>query len=118
MTYSFTPPEGRACGWRPICETVALSLPADTPLAVPSDPARWERRNGRIVASYTWEELRVAVGLALEQKREALETRLERGLDLMRAAAGCDDAEAERLLEHWDSLVRQYGDLLSRIEQV
>jgi hypothetical protein len=106
--YTFIPPEGKAAlqaekhpgeadaTWK----TITLSLPGDTPLAVPADPARWERRNGCIVATYTREELRLAVGLALEQKRAALEARLERGLEMLAWAAGRDAEEIEGLLAH------------------
>jgi hypothetical protein len=117
MIYTFTPPAGNSAQdatW----ETITLSLPADTPLAVPADPARWERRNGRIIVSYTQEELRAAVGLALDQQRRGLEARLERGLEMMRAAAGGDDAQAERLSSHWNRLMDRYADLVGKIERV
>ena len=58
-------------------DTITLSLPADTTLAVPADPARWQRQDGRILATYTPEELTLSVKLALEEKRQELETRLE-----------------------------------------
>ncbi len=89
--------------------TITLSLPADTSLAVPDDPDRWERRDGHIIAAYTREELAVTVGLALEQKREMLETRLARGLAIMEAATGCNAAEAGRMLAHWDALNAEYA---------
>jgi len=99
-------------------QTITLSLPDDTPLPVPGDPTCWERRNGRIVATYTRDELRAAVGLALEQKRAGLEARLEHGLAVMEAATGCADAEAGRLLAHWDALDLEYGVGLERIAEV
>ena len=37
-----------------------------------------------------------------------LEARLERGLEVMKAATGCDDSEAARLLAHWDKLNLEY----------
>ncbi len=73
MNYNFTlpnletptPPTAQGASW----ETVTLSLPADTPLAVPNDPDRWERTaGGRILATYTRDELRVAVALALDRQ--------------------------------------------------
>lgn len=91
-----------------------LSLPGDTPLGVPA--GNWERREGRIVATYTRQELIDAVGLALEQKRAALEGRLERGLAVLADATGCDDEEAERLLAHWDGLNAEYGRVVDRLQ--
>lgn len=124
--YTFIPPEGKAAlqverssgeadtAWR----TVTLSLPGDTPLAVPADPARWERRNGCIVATYTREELRLAVGLALEQKRAALEVRLARGLEMLARAAGDDAEEIERLLAHWEALDAEYIIVVEKLREV
>jgi hypothetical protein len=124
--YTFIPPEGKAAlqadkdpgdqdaAW----QTVTLSLPGDTPLAVPADPARWERRNGCIVATYTREELRLAVGLALEQKRAELETRLERGLEMLARAAGRDAEEIERLLAHWEALDAEYITVVEKLREV
>jgi hypothetical protein len=117
MKYTFTPPgeTGDPCTiWR----TISLSLPADTHLATPGDPDRWEQQDGRIIATYTPEELGLAVGLALEQKRAALEVRLERGLAVMEAATGCTDARAERLLRHWQALNDEYSRVLARIQEV
>lgn len=98
--------------------TITLSLPADTSLGVSNDPTRWERRNGHIVAAYTREELAVAVGLALAKKREVLEARLARGLEVMRAATGRDDTEAERLLAHWDALNAEYAETVVTLAAV
>ncbi|MCP4542456.1 MAG: hypothetical protein GY832_35480 [Chloroflexi bacterium] len=97
---------------------ITLFLPADTSLAVPSDPTRWERRNGHIIATYARKELAVAVGLALGQKREMLETRLSRGLQVMRAATGCDDAKSDRLLAHWDALNAEYAEIVTKLAAV
>jgi hypothetical protein len=124
--YTFIPPEGKAAlqverdageedaAWR----TVTLSLPGDTRLAVPVDPARWERRNGRIVVTYTREELRLAVGLALEQKRAALEARLARGLEVLARAADRNTEEIERLLAHWEALDAEYSALVEKLREV
>lgn len=97
-------------------ETITLSLPADTSLGVPA--GRWERRGGFVVATYTREELRLAVGLALEGKRVALEVRMACGLEMLRAATGCADAEAERLLAHWDTLNAEYDRVTAGIKAI
>ena len=86
----------------PLWQTITLSLPADTKIAVPT--GRWEQRDGRIVATYTREELTWAVALALGERQRRLEARLEALLAEMEAATGCDDAEAERLLARWDAV--------------
>ena len=101
---------GATClpSYRQAWDTITLSLPADTTLAVPADPARWQRQDGRILATYTPEELTLSVQLALEEKRHHLQTRLERELDVLAASTGCDDAEAERLLARWDALNAEY----------
>jgi len=114
MSYKFTSP-GRTDAPGASWQTLTLSLPADTPLAIPPD--RWERRDGdgRIVATYTRDELKLAVGLALEQKRAELEARLEQGLEVLAAATGCDD-EAKRLIEHWDTLIVEYDRIVGRME--
>lgn len=64
-------------------QTITLSLPADT--VMPAPAAQWEQRDGRIVATYTREELTLAVGPALEQKRRDLEARLEWSLEVLAA---------------------------------
>jgi hypothetical protein len=123
--YTFSPPEGKAAlqvedpgegegTW----QTVTLSLPGDTSLAVPADPARWERRDGCIVATYTREELRLAVGLALEQERAALEARLERGLEMLAQAAGRDAEEIEQMLAHWEALDAEYSAVVEKLREV
>ncbi len=98
--------------------TITLSLPADTSLGIPNDPTCWERRNGHIVATYTHKELAMVVGLALEQKRARLEARLARGLEVMRAATGCDGAEANRLLAHWNILNTEYAETITMLAAV
>jgi hypothetical protein len=124
--YTFIPPEGKAAlqmekdpgdqdaAW----QTVTLSLPGDTPLAVPADPARWERRDGHIVATYTREELRLAAALALEQKRVALEARLARGLEVLVRVASRDTEEIERLLTHWEALDAEYSAVVEKLREV
>jgi len=99
-------------------DAVTLSLPGDTSLAVPADPARWKRENDRIVATYTRPELQTAVALALEQMRERLEARLERGLEVMGNVTGCDDADAEALLAQWGKLNAVYVHVMGRLEEV
>ena len=37
-----------------------------------------------------------------------LEARLEHGLQVLQAATGCSDSEAERLLSHWDVVNLEY----------
>ncbi len=96
-------------------KAITLSLPGDTSMAAPGDPDRWERRDGRIVASYTREELTLAVWLALDQKREWLEDRLTRGMAVLQAATGQGEDEAERLLAHWDALTVEYGATLAAL---
>lgn len=97
-------------------QMITLSLPRDTPLGVPN--GQWERSDGRIIATYTREELTVAVGLALEQRRHELVVRLERGLEVLEAATGCDDAEADRLLVHWDGLNAEYDQVVEAMRAV
>ena len=101
MTYKFTSPtEQSGRTWK----TITLSLPPDSSLGVPT--GQWGRRNGHIVATYTREELKMAIGVALWQQRADLEARLQRGLELL-ATAG-DSAEADPLLAHWDALNAAY----------
>jgi hypothetical protein len=109
MKYFFTPPQSTF--W----ETITLSLPGNTAMAVPADPERWEQRSGRVVATYTRGELEQAVRLALEQKRVALRARMERGLEVLEAATGCDDGEAERLLEHWGKLDAEHDHVVAAL---
>jgi len=120
MSYNFTLPNLEAptpaSAQVPTWETVTLSLPGDTSLGVPA--GRWERRDGRIVATYNRAELRAAVSLALEQRRDELVTRLERGLEVLAAATGCDDAEAERLLAHWDALNAEYDRVVETMRAI
>ena len=115
MSYKFTSP-GRTDAPGTPWQTLTLSLPGDTPLAVPA--GRWERRDGHIVATYDRAELRDAVGLALEQRRHGLEVRLARGLEVLAAATGCEDERAERLLAHWDVLSAEYDRVTAVLEEI
>ncbi len=99
-------------------DTITLSLPADTTLAVPADSARWERQDARILATYTPEELTLSVKLALEEKRRHLQTRLERELDVLAAATGCDDTQADQLLAYWDALNAEYTAAVTALAAV
>ena len=99
-------------------QTITLSLPADTALAVPADPRRWQRRDGLIIATYTREELTWAILLALEQKLRDLEARLEWKLETLAAATGCDAAEADQLLADWDALNAAYTATLTALAAV
>ncbi len=72
-------------------ETITLLLPGDTP-----PPSQHEDPRA--------------------QRRRDLEARLEAGLKVLEKAIGCDGAEAERLLAHWDALTAEYGRLLARSE--
>lgn len=116
MSYNFTLPDLDASTPAPTqgtsWKTITLSLPGDTLLGVPA--GRWERRDGRIVATYSRAELQAAVALALEQRRHDLETRLERGLEVLAEATGCQDDEAGRLLMHWDALNAEYDQVVER----
>ena len=101
MAYTFTSPDGQPDqSW----QTITLSLPPDSPIAVPV--GRWERRDGHIVATYTPEELKLAVGVALQQQQAELEARLERELE--RLAAAGDATEADQLLAGCDALNAVY----------
>jgi hypothetical protein len=110
--------EAAACVQATPWDTLTLSLPADTVLAVPVDPARWQRRAGRIVVTYTREELALAVKLALEEKRHDLETRLEWALQILAAATGCDNAQAGRLLARWQALNAEYTATVTSLAAV
>ena len=86
MMYEFTPPPAKAHG-PPALEdkqsaawgTVTLSLPGDTRMGLP--PKHWERRGDRIIATYTSEELTLA--LALHRVRHGVEIRPERDLVIL-----------------------------------
>lgn len=97
-------------------DTIALSLPAGTPMPVPA--GRWQRHDGCILATYTPAELDLAVELALEWKLADLEARLEYYLDVLAAATGCDDAQADRLLAHWDALDAEYTATVTALSAV
>lgn len=108
-TFGTSPLLGKqADAWAQTWETITLSLPGDTEMPVPA--GRWERRDERIIATYTREELAWAMGLMLEMERCRLEARLERGLEMLEATTG-DDARAEHLLKHWDTLNEEYAQV-------
>jgi hypothetical protein len=44
-----------------------------------------------------------------------LQARLERGLAVLAEATGCDDAEAERLLAHWDAVNAEFVHLVDSL---
>ena len=75
---------------------------------MPVPAGRWQRRDGRILATYTPAELSLSVALSLEQEMADLEARLEYYLDVLAASTGCDHAQAERLLARWDALNTAY----------
>ena len=111
MAYNFTSPtEQPGRTWK----TITLSLPPDSSLAAPK--GQWERRNGHIVATYTREELKLAVGVVFWQQRAELEARLQRGLEML-ATAG-DSAEADPLLAHWDALNAAYDRAVATIRDL
>jgi len=87
-------------------DTITLSLPSDTAMPVPA--GQLQHHDGRILATYTPDELDLAVELALEWELADLETRLEWWLHILAASTGCDDAQAERLLARWDALNTTY----------
>jgi len=58
------------------------------------------------------------VKLALEEKRQELETRLEWMSEMLAASTGCDDAEAERLLARWDALNAEYTAAVTALAAV
>jgi len=97
-------------------KTITLSLPPDT--AVPVPAGQWQRQDGRILATYTPEELTLSVKLALEEKRRHLQTRLERELDALAAATGCDDTQADQLLAYWDALNAEYAATVTALAAV
>ena len=97
-------------------DTITLSLPPDTPLPVPA--ARWQRQDGRFLATYTPAELSLAVALSLEQELADLEARLEYYLGALAAATGCDDAQAERLLARCDALNASYTATVTALAAV
>jgi hypothetical protein len=111
MTYTFTSPDEQPDQtW----QTITLSLLPDSPLAVPA--GRWERRDGHIVATYTREELKLAVGVALRQRRSELEARLQRELE--RLAVAGDGADADRMLADWDALSAAYDRVVATIRDL
>jgi hypothetical protein len=110
--YKFTPPPADDAD---TAEKITLALPADTEFGVPSDPERWKRSNGQIVATYTHDELAWAVALALEQQRAEIEKRLERGLTVLRESEGSD---ADELLAHWGRLNTEYEAVTSKLADV
>jgi len=111
--YDFTPPptdDGRRLtADAKERELITLSLPGDTTLAVPADRDRWQRREDRIIAAYTRQELAWALALAFEIELDNLEDRLEHGLGVLAAHTGCAEAEAQRLMQHWRALHDDYA---------
>jgi len=97
-------------------KTITLSLPSDTALPVPA--ARWQHQAGRILATYTPEELTLSVKLALEEKQHDLEARLEWWLDVLAAATGCDDAETDHLFARWSALNTEYTATVTALAAV
>jgi hypothetical protein len=97
-------------------KTITLSLPSDTAMPVPA--GQWQRQDGRILATYTPEELTLSVQLALEEKRHHLQTRLERELDVLAASTGCDNTQADQLLACWDALNAEYAATITALAPV
>lgn len=56
-----------------------------------------------------------AEALVYLRKREQVEARLEHGLEVLEAATGCDDAEAEVLLGHWGRLNAEYDAVVAGV---
>jgi hypothetical protein len=116
--YDFTPPptdDGRR--WSADAaesELITLSLPGDTALGVPADRDRWQRREDRIIAAYTRQELAWALALAFELKLAGLEDRLEHGLGVLAAHTGCAEAKARQLMQHWRALHADYARFSKR----
>jgi hypothetical protein len=73
---------------------------------------------GHILATYTREELTLSITLALEQMSADLEARLEWWLDMLAASTGCDDAQAERLLAHWETVNAKYTATVTALAAV
>ena len=107
---------GNATAYGATWDTITLSLPPDTTMPVPA--GQWQRQDGRILATYTPEELTLSVQLALEEKRHHLQTRLERELDVLAASTGCDDAEADQLLAYWETLNAEYAATITALAPV
>jgi hypothetical protein len=53
----------------------------------------------------------------LEQRRQELEERMEKGLAVMEQRTGCEDWEAERLLGRWDELNKEYDRVMEQLER-
>ena len=85
---------------------------------MPVPAGQWQRQDGRILATYTPAELDLAVELALEWKLADLEARLEYHLEVLAAATGCDDAQAERLLAYWQALDAEYTATVTALAAV
>ena len=78
----------------------------------------WQRQDGRFLATYTPAELGLAIELALEWKLADLEACLEYHLEVLAAATGCDDAQAERLLAYWQALDAEYTATVTALAAV
>ena len=103
MTYKFVSPIGQMSQK---CQVITLSPPSDTPLL--HSKGQCERHNGQ--ATCALDELNEAA--MLRQERLRLEARLQKSLDMM--AVVTDNAEAERLLAHWDALNAAYDQVIAR----
>jgi len=95
---------------------ITLSLPPDTTMPVPA--GRWQRHDGRILATYTRQELTLSITFALEQISADLETRLEWWLDILAASTGCDQAQADQLLARWDALNTEHTATVTALAAV
>jgi len=85
---------------------------------MPVPAARWQRHEGRILATYTRQELTLSITLALEQMSAGLEARLEWWLDILAASTGCDDAQSDQLLARWDALNAEYTATVTALAAV
>jgi hypothetical protein len=107
MTYKFVSPIGQMSQK---CKAITLSPPSDTPLL--HSKGQCGRHNGQ--ATCALDELNEAA--MLRQERLRLEARLQKSLDTM--AVVTDNAEAERLLAHWDALNAAYNRVMAKIRDL
>jgi len=91
---------------------ITLMIPPESTL--PAVDEQWEKHeDGMVKASYTRAQLREAVWAGLAIKVGQVEDRLDQGETLIaQARQRGDDAEAERLEQHWLALLGQIASLL------
>jgi hypothetical protein len=94
--------------WEVIKFPLVVSWPGDAPVVSRIEGQR--RVNGRIEVIYRdRDELAEAVRLMLDAERLELESRMTRGLDLMRQAA--DEDTRKRLISTWEQVTGRYSQI-------